>query len=101
MKYESLYKPAMVSFVLLFLMPLIAALLASIFADDRQYTGLMTLVMGVYNLPFLVAAAVSLVLGNILEGKNARSAYIALAASIATSVLGSVVMLAWGFGLLS
>ena len=89
--------------ILVFLSPLLGLLLSYIGQDSEavQYAGLQGLLMGVYNLPFLVVSLLSFMLGSsfLNKGKN-KSSTITFMISILSSIIGTIHMLAWGVGAL-
>jgi hypothetical protein len=86
-------------FVLLFLMPVLSTLPGQ--SDpEKQFIGLQIIWMGVCNLPFVLVAIISLIMGNSFykNSPNKKASSICIAISIGASISGSLLMLAWGLG---
>jgi hypothetical protein len=93
-----LKKVAITLLVVLFFAPIVATLLMSVGAnaETKQYDGLQMLVMGIYNLPFIIASSVSIFISRSLQRKSKESlATISLSISILSSIIGSILMLTW------
>ena len=70
--------------------------------EASQYSGVQGAVMGVYNLPFFLVSLVTAVMGNnALRKGNDNLAKKLFFASILSSTVGTLLMLAWGLGILA
>lgn len=68
-------------------------------ADTAQYAGLQEILMGVYNIPFIVVSVVSLLLSiRYAKLMKKKQAAIAVTISILASVLSCLYMLDWALG---
>jgi hypothetical protein len=101
---KNLKSSSFVLVVLVFIAPVLGTGIASIGLSDEasQYSGVQGAVMGVYNLPFFLASLVTAVMGNnALRRGNENLAKKLFFASILSSVVGTLLMLAWGLGILA
>ena len=87
--------------VVVFISPLLGIIISIIAqsSESDQYTDLQLGLMIVYNLPFFVASLVTFLLGNsVLSKKNNRISFLLYFTSIMSSIIGTLIMLAWGLG---
>lgn len=95
---KRLHLSAVLLLVVACVMPLVGTLLISAQSDvyTRQYDVLQFILMGTYNLPFVVASFAALITSNILSTKlKPKPAKIALILSIAISLASCVLILWW------
>lgn len=102
MQTEKIRKLATYLIILLFLAPVIGTLLSLVGTskEAQQYGVLQVILMGMYNIPFLVVSFICLFGGNSVVLSKPKLSRILLTISLLSSVLGVIAMLAWGLGLL-
>lgn len=101
MKLSTLKTVATVLLAILFFMPLVANFMLMFGADKetQQYAGLQLILIGIYNVPFLLVSLLGMTIGRTLADKSKEgAATISLAISILSSIAGSIVMFVWGLG---
>jgi MFS family permease len=83
---------SLIMFIIAFFVPVWSENIASIGMDSetQQYSGIQTLVMGVYNLAFVLPALIFLILG--------RKKQVFYTVSIAFSIISVGLMCVWAFG---
>lgn len=92
----------LVLLVMLFFAPAIGAIPLVIGQDAQtnQYAGLQWIVMGVYNLPFILVSMTTLLVGDKFYKKEKIGTAASLFfISIVSSLVGIVLMIAWGLGI--
>lgn len=98
MNNSQLKKVAIVLLILLFYMPLIVTMIlsAQASAETKQYAGLQVIVMGVYSVPFVLVSLITLIMGRSFQNRlKEKASTISLIISVGSSILGSILMLAW------
>jgi hypothetical protein len=89
------------------MMPLIGTLLTVISqslykSEQYQYGLLQIIVMGVYNLPFVLVSVLTFTLGSTIYKKGkSKAATVLYVLSVISSITSVVVMTFWGLGLLA
>ncbi len=92
---------SIVLLVVVFVSPIIGTIISAIGqnAETNQYAGLQWALMGVYNLPFFITSLVAFLLGSSFQLKRKdKASAISFSISIISSIIGTILMLAWGFG---